>query len=121
MSKVLNPTLLGVQEAGRLVGNMVTLRDLEGTSREGAIRSLSTSYGLPFSALWALLYRPPQRLEHGFAMRLIAAYRAEVERVAARLAHDIETLEAAHAVDQTSLDEARALLALARRKLERKA
>lgn len=53
-----------------------------------AMRRLSRRYGIPFSLLWNLRYRPPKDLFVGVYEKLHFAYEKELERSLAVLEHE---------------------------------
>lgn len=55
-----------------------------------AMRRIATRYGVPYSAQWALRYRPPKRVWSDILRALQAAHAAERERQLRKLAHDVE-------------------------------
>jgi hypothetical protein len=55
-----------------------------------AMRRIATRYGVPYSAQWALRYRPPKRVWSDILKTLQAAHAAERERQLRKLAHDVE-------------------------------
>ena len=62
---------------------------------ENAMRRLEARYGVPFSTLWILRYRPPKDIYVGVYERLKAAYLAETEKQIKALQHDAELVRAA--------------------------
>lgn len=56
-----------------------------------AMRRIATRYGVPYSAQWALRYRPPKRVWSDILRALQAAHAAERARQLRKLAHDVET------------------------------
>lgn len=61
---------------------------------ENAMRRLEARYGVPFSTLWALRYRPPKDIFVGVYEALRDAYLAEHEKQERLLRHEREITEA---------------------------
>lgn len=61
---------------------------------ENAMRRIEARYGIPFSTLWSLRYRPPKDIFVSTFERLHAAYVAENERHQRLLKHEQEITKA---------------------------
>ena len=77
---------------------------------ENAMRRISSRWGVPFTFLWSLRYRPPADILMRPYRLLISAYEAERERQMRRLEHDILLTEAKAGLDCPAVRKARALL-----------
>ncbi len=62
---------------------------------EGAMRRIDARWGIPYSALLALRYRRPKRVEHSLYERLKAAHRAICEAQMRKFQHELERTRAA--------------------------
>jgi len=65
-----------------------------GDNVESAMYRAETKYGVPFSLLWALRYRPPKAMMVGAWSYLQHVYYAECGRQEARLRHELELTKA---------------------------
>lgn len=61
---------------------------------DNAMRRIEARYGIPYSFLWSLRYRPPKELVVSAWQSLRNAYRSECERQARLLQHEIAVMEA---------------------------
>lgn len=92
----------------------LVLREARGPGDlDNAMRRIETRYGIGYSALWALRYRPPKDIGMRLFGRLKAAWEAERQRQLRQLEHDRWKAEqiagpAAHfvAAARAALDEA---------------
>jgi hypothetical protein len=63
------------------MANKLILRESRGPGdMSNAMRRLESKYGIPYSFLWSLRYRPPQDILMGAWQRLVSAYEIECER-----------------------------------------
>lgn len=77
---------------------------------ENAMRRLEARYGIPFSTLWALRYRPAKDPKASVYLRLQGAWADFRERQFKALQHDIETTAAIVGPDRHSVRAAQALV-----------
>jgi hypothetical protein len=75
-----------------------------------AMRRIATRYGVPYSAQWALRYRPPKRVWSDILKTLQAAHAAERERQLRKLAHDVEITARVAGADHPAVAAAEAVL-----------
>lgn len=78
---------------------------------DNAMRRIEARYGVPYSFLWSLRYRPPKELVVSAWHSLRCAYRSECERQARLLQHEIAVMEAMDDdVDPHLVEQAEALV-----------
>lgn len=110
VSSVLSPTTLAemdlqvckkylteaeyVAEARRLARDLVQNEVRGPGDTDGAMRRIEARYGVPYTFLWSLRYRPPRDILMGAWSRLLAAYEAECERVENRARLERERIQA---------------------------
>lgn len=61
---------------------------------DNAMRRLEARYGVPYSFLWSLRYRPPKNMLVTAWQTLRSAYAAECARQARILSHELAVMEA---------------------------
>ncbi len=81
---------LQVDTARAIARAMVAAESRGAGDTAGAMRRLAARHGLTFTFFWSLRYRPPKDLLLSAWTGLLAAYEAECERQAARLAAEAE-------------------------------
>ncbi|MBV8895509.1 MAG: hypothetical protein JO051_03280 [Acidobacteriaceae bacterium] len=82
-------------DEARGYASKLVLRESRGPGdTENAMRRIEAKYGVPFSALWSLRYRPPKRIWADLFFQLRAAYEAERERQLRLLQHEIDITKA---------------------------
>lgn len=114
-----NPAPMSVEAATEYVRTMVQRESRGPGDIDNAMSRLETKYGLPFWTLWHLRKGKAKTVEASLLARIRGAYLDMCQRQAANLLHEIE-MEAA-AGDDTDLDLAEALRALATKIEGRKA
>jgi hypothetical protein len=78
---------------------------------ENAMRRIEQRYGVPYSFLWSLRYRPPKNLMVSAWTALRNAYRAECQRQARLLEHELKMTEASgDDLDPAVVEQVEALL-----------
>lgn len=100
-----------VEEAKRLVNELLKLESRGGGDLENAMRRLANRYGLPWRTFWNLRYRTPKHVFVGVFETLKAAHRAEVGRQIERLRHELQIAKLNGVHVQDIEDQASALLA----------
>jgi hypothetical protein len=83
-----------VAEAQKWAGRLVQSESRGPGDIDNAMRRLETRYGIPYSLLYNLRYRPPRDLLVSHFARLEAAYVAECERQQRLFAHEREITKA---------------------------
>jgi hypothetical protein len=83
-----------VSDARQWANNLVQREARGPGDTENAMRRVSQRYGVDYSALWALRYRPPKRVFADIYFALRHAYEAECERQLRQLEHELEITRA---------------------------
>lgn len=98
--------------AARDMASALVQREARGPGDlDNAMRRIEQRYGVPYGLLWSLRYRPPKDIVAGAWQTLTNAYRAECERHARRLEHEIQTMKATRDdFDPALADEVEALV-----------
>lgn len=110
---------MSVEAATDYVRTMVQRESHGPGDLDNAMRRLEAKYGLPFWTLWHLRKGKAKTVEASLLARIRGAYLDMCQRQASNLLHEIEIEMAAG--DDTDLDLAEALRALATKIEERKA
>jgi hypothetical protein len=98
-------------DEARDYANKLVLRESRGPGdTENAMRRLESKYGLPFSALWSLRYRPPKRIFADIYFQLRAAYEVERERQLRQLQHELAITKAKAGAAASSVVAAQAVV-----------
>jgi hypothetical protein len=83
-----------IDDCRRLAGYLVS-REIRGNGdTDNAMRRVEQRYGVPFSTLWPLRYRPPRDIGASILARLVAAYQAETSRQQKLAAHELSIAKA---------------------------
>lgn len=83
-----------VETAQDWVKLMVQRESRGAGDRINAMRRLANRYGVPYSTIWNLTYRPPRDLWVTVYEKLEAAYHAEIRRAVSVLEHERALYEA---------------------------
>lgn len=87
-------TNIDVETARSMASDLVQRESRGPGDLENAMRRLEAKYGIPYSMLWRLRYRPPADILCGVFRRITDAYRAQCERQITKLEHDIQVTKA---------------------------
>jgi hypothetical protein len=79
-----------IEEAKRLVDELLRLESRGVGDRENAMRRLANRYGLPWRTFWNIKYRNRKDVFVGVLRKLREAHRAECRRELNRMAHEME-------------------------------
>lgn len=77
---------------------------------EPAMRRIETKYGVPFSTLWVLRYRPPKRIWADVLDGIRMAYEAQKQEQIRRLRHETEITEIVAGSNSSAVRAAKALV-----------
>jgi hypothetical protein len=95
----------------REMASRMVVREASGPGDiDNAMRRIEARYGVPYSLLWALRYRPPKDILLSPYRLLCAAYEAEVERQMRCLKNEIEITKAKCGADRPAVRAAEALV-----------
>ena len=106
-----NSSCNAVEEAKRLVRELIQIESRGAGDTENAMRRLGNRYGIPWRTFWTLRYRTPRDVFVGVYQKLQTAHRVECERQIERLRHELEVAHAAGVPVQDIVDQAAALAA----------
>lgn len=106
-----NTSCSGVEDAKRLVRELIQIESRGAGDTENAMRRLGHRYGIPWRTFWSLRYRAPKDVFVSVYNKLQAAHRAECGRQIERLRHELEVARAAGVPVQDLVDQAATLAA----------
>lgn len=93
--KIENSSFTAVDEAKRLVNELIRIESRGAGDTENAMRRLAHRYGLSWRVFWNLKYRTPKDVFVSVYEKLQEAHRAECGRQLNRIRHELEVATAA--------------------------